>query len=136
MATRNVISSVPRHVSRHEARALSSPVGFTALPGPRRRRLQRFAITRNGEEEHGAFARLRFGPDPAAVPVKDALDSGQAHSGALELLRAMKPLKNAEKLARVLEVEAGSVVANENDTLPGPRGLSHLNTRLFAAPCV
>ena len=54
-----------------------------------------------------------------------APDVGQADAGALELLRAVQPLEDAEELLDVLHVEAHTVVADEEDELarllPGSR---------------
>src|SRR5581483_8104644 len=63
----------------------------------------------HGEIEDRALIDLRLGPDAPAVTRDDALDDGQAHAGAFELLIAVEPLKDPEQFVRVLHVEAGAV---------------------------
>ena len=47
------------------------------------------------------------------MAMNDPLHRRQTDTGSLELVRGMKPLKDAEQLLRVLHVEAGAVVAHE-----------------------
>ena len=54
-----------------------------------------------GDEERGALVHLGFGPDPAAVPQRDALHERQARPFALELVAPVQPLEQAEQLPGV-----------------------------------
>src|SRR5436853_416569 len=58
-----------------------------------------------------------FGPGAAAVAGNDAPDVGQSDAGALELARAVEPLKHSEELVGILHVEAGAVIANKDHDL-------------------
>ena len=59
----------------------------------------------------GAFARLAFGPDSAAMPFNDALYAGQPDAGALELVSVVQPLEHTEQGVHILPVKARAIVA-------------------------
>src|ERR1700674_866074 len=71
----------------------------------------------HGEVERCPSIDRRLGPNAPAVALDDALHDRQADAGAFEILRAMQPLKHAEKLVGILHVEADAVVANEEHLL-------------------
>src|SRR5438445_9608710 len=84
-----------------------------------------------GEVERRATIDGGLGPDPTAVPGDNAADGGQAHAGTLEFGRGVQTLEHPKQLVRVLHVEAGPVVPDQEDPLsvpsdrcefdPGPR---------------
>src|SRR5712664_3783132 len=76
------------------------------------------AIRFEREVERCALARLGIGPDPAAVPVDDALDRRQPDPGALILVARVQALESAEELVGVRHVEAGAVVAHIEHRAP------------------
>src|SRR5439155_19198744 len=67
------------------------------------------------EIKRRAFARLRLGPDPAAMSVDDALHGGQTQTVPDKLLRAMETMEHAEEFVLVAHVKADAVVAHEID---------------------
>src|SRR5207245_2875030 len=69
------------------------------------------------EIDRRAFAHRPFGPDPAAVPVDDALRHREPDTLARKLALAVEALEGAEELVRVDHVEADAVVANEEPCL-------------------
>src|ERR1039458_6296059 len=69
--------------------------------------------TLEGEIEGGAFFRLGFRPDAAAVTLDDALDDGQAHAAAFKLIGRMQALKDAEEFVGVRHLKTGTVVPDE-----------------------
>src|SRR6266516_2675332 len=73
---------------------------------------------RKREEEDGALADLRFGPDAPAVAVHDALHGREPDAGAGIFGCGMKALKRAEKLVGIGHVEARSVVADKKGRAP------------------
>src|SRR6266545_7856263 len=79
---------------------------FTRPPDPRSGPSQ-------GEVERGSPIDGAVGPDAAAVPGDDAADRREADAGAFELRRGVQSLEHAEQLVRVLHVEAGAVVPNQ-----------------------
>src|SRR5437016_4724722 len=66
-----------------------------------------------GEMEGCAATGRALRPDPAAMPVNDPLDCGEADAGAGKFLRGVKPLEGDEKLVAKLGVETRAVVANK-----------------------
>src|ERR1043166_166543 len=78
--------------------------------------LMKFSFTQ-GEIKRGAVVHLRFGPNPAAVSMHDAVHNGQSHTGALKLVGGVQPLENAEEPLGVLHVEARAVVLHEINAL-------------------
>src|SRR5216117_2490007 len=73
---------------------------------------------RKREEEDGAPADLRFGPDAPAVPVHDALHGREPDAGSGIFGCGMQPLERAEELVGIRHVEARSVVADEKGPAP------------------
>src|ERR1700730_10518054 len=65
--------------------------------------------TSSGESEGKSrtLAGLRVGPNSASVALDDPLYKGQPPPGPLVIIRAVQSLKDAEKLADILHVEAG-----------------------------
>jgi hypothetical protein len=59
----------------------------------------------------------RLGPHAPTVTLDDALDDGQTHAGALEILQAVQPLEHAEQLIGIFHVEAGAIVTDEENLL-------------------
>src|ERR1700756_566314 len=53
-------------------------------------------------------------PNPASMPVDDALYSGQPYPGAFEFFRPVQALKHAKKLIDVLHLESRAVVPHEH----------------------
>lgn len=49
------------------------------------------------------------------MPLHDALDDGEPHARALEVLGPVQPLEHAEQLAGILRIETDAVVADEED---------------------
>ena len=76
---------------------------------------ERPRLPAESEVEGGAAVDGRLGPNPAAVPVDDALDGGQADAGAGVLRRGVQPLEGREQHVGVGHVEAGAVIAYEED---------------------
>lgn len=78
-----------------------------------------------GEREGRARARRGLRPDLAPVGLHDALYGHQADAGTFEL-GAVQALEDAERLARVLHVEADTLVTHEDHALsaalPGADG--------------
>src|SRR5688500_9566739 len=70
-----------------------------------------------GEVERRPLAHGAFGPDAAAVAAQDALNRGEPHAGALELLLGVETLESVEELIGVGGVEAGAVVAHMVDAI-------------------
>src|SRR5688572_1402178 len=70
------------------------------------------------EKERRTLVRSGGKPDAPAVSGHDTVDDGEADTRALELARAVQALEDLEQLARVLHVEADTVVANGVDDLP------------------
>ena len=60
--------------------------------------------------KHTALARLRFDPDPAAVPLYDPLANGQADAGPRVVRLAVQPLKDAEDALGVPRLDGRRVV--------------------------
>src|SRR5439155_6637748 len=67
------------------------------------------------KKERGTPIHDGFGPNASSMPADDALHICQTNAGALELLRLVQALENAKKFARILHIEADSVIANEDD---------------------
>src|SRR5207248_4800381 len=80
--------------------SLSSTIRIRLIDSPRACGPRRCAVTphRYRECERGAFARLAFDPDAAAVQLDELLGQRQTESGALLLLRVIAP-----DLAELLE---------------------------------
>src|SRR5882762_3527385 len=76
------------------------------------------AIGFEREVERGALARLGIGPDPAAMPVHDALDRRQPDPCALILVARVQALERAKELVGVRHVKAGAVVAHVENRAP------------------
>ena len=49
------------------------------------------------------------------MPMDNALDNGQPHSGTLKFFFSMEPLEHAEQLVRVFHIESHAVVLDEID---------------------
>ena len=67
------------------------------------------------------------------MPGDNAADGGQAHAGTLEFGRGVQTLEHPKQLVRVLHVEAGPVVPDQEDPLsvPGDRCEFDPGPRLF-----
>src|SRR5207344_1466513 len=62
------------------------------------------------EAERRAFARLRFHPDAASVPLRDLLADREADAGAWVLVAPVQPFEGREDPLRVLRIDADCVV--------------------------
>src|ERR1039458_9691619 len=71
----------------------------------------------DGKVKCRAAVHRAFRPCPAAVPMNDALDIGQADACALKLVVAVQALKHAEQFAGITRIETGAVVPNEDHRL-------------------
>jgi hypothetical protein len=67
------------------------------------------------EIESGSVIWLRLGPDRASVLLNDPLHGGQSDSGSFKLRFRMETLKYAEQFLCILQIEAGAVIAHEED---------------------
>src|SRR5258708_35596226 len=65
------------------------------------------------EEESCAMLDGGFCPNPAAVPVNDALHRCQPDACAFKFVVAVKTLKRTEQVRRVFHIEARAVVADK-----------------------
>src|SRR5207302_4166903 len=72
------------------------------------------AQARDGEVEGSPLVNGGLGPDSTAVLADDAIDRGEADTGAFELLGAMQALKYAEQFVGIFHVEPDTIVANED----------------------
>ena len=79
------------------------------------------SLGRDGEAEARSPARLRFGPDAAAVSLDDLLAGRQADAGAGVRVPIVQSLEDDEDSLRVLGVDADAVVADGEDPLPACR---------------
>ena len=70
---------------------------------------------------------LPFCPDPAAVPVNDALNNGQPHAGTLIFIFTVQPVKDTEKFSTVFHVEPGPVVPDTINIFRAFRGSANRN---------
>src|SRR2546423_10063111 len=78
---------------------------------PVRHRASQSEVERRSPIDHA------LGPDAATVPGDDAPYRRESHAGALEFGRGMQALEHAEQLVRVLHVEAGPVVPDQERAL-------------------
>src|SRR5437879_5690662 len=83
--------------------SISTPVRF----------MLRSSFRGKGEVEGGAAVDRPLGPHVPAVPLNDPLHDGETHTGALELLGAVKALEDLEQLVGKARVEPHTIVANE-----------------------
>ncbi len=67
---------------------------------------------RQGKEERRPGSDPRFGPDFTTMAEYDALDGRKTDAGTDELTRIVQSCEYAEKLVRVLHIEAGAVIAD------------------------
>jgi hypothetical protein len=58
-----------------------------------------------------------LGPDPASVPVNNALHRGQSDPGSWELAHIVKTLEGTEKLVGVSHVESDAIILHKVDLL-------------------
>src|SRR5258705_2914061 len=84
-----------------------------------------------GEEQRRALARRGVGPDAPAVPVHDALDRGEADTGAGIIGVGMQSMEGAEELGGIGHVEAGAVVAHEEGRRRAVTQRADLDMRLL-----
>jgi hypothetical protein len=63
-----------------------------------------------GEIKCRACIEFGFRPDTSPVPVDDALDQGQAHTGSFKFIVAVQPLEDAKKFVGVSRIEPDAVV--------------------------
>ena len=82
-----------------------------------------------GEVEGCPFAQLSLRPDPAAVPVDDALDYGQADAGAFVFLGAVQPLEDAEQLVGIARIKPDPIIL---DVIDGFLALMYPPTSMVA----
>src|SRR6185436_18210009 len=85
------------------------------------------------KEKGGAFPGRRFAPDASAMALHDALRVGEAYAGALELAFGMQALEDPEQLARVLHVEADTIVLYPDHGFASCAGGVYLDHRLGAS---
>jgi hypothetical protein len=71
----------------------------------------------NCEIEGRALARLRFGPDAAAITLDHLLADGQPNAGALYFL-AVEPLIYAKNAVNVPHFETDSVIFHREQPVP------------------
>src|SRR5271154_2452885 len=84
------------------------------------------------EIERRAAVHFTFRPNPAAMPMDDALHIREPDAGALEFPYRVQPLEDGEKFIRISHVEAGAIVADETNKLTVLRNLTHLDVRIIA----
>src|SRR5258708_19237699 len=65
------------------------------------------------EEESCAMLDGGFCPNPAAVPVNDALHRCQPDACAFKFVVAVKALKRSEQVRRIFHIEARAIVADK-----------------------
>jgi hypothetical protein len=70
-------------------------------------------VTLEGKVQGGALPDGALGPDPAAMPLNDALHRRQADAGAWVFRAPMKALKGSEQRVSMHHVEAHAIVAHE-----------------------
>src|SRR5262245_4900069 len=88
-------------------------------------------MTLEGKVKGGALPDSALGPDPAAMPLHDALYCRQADAGAWVFHASMDALKGAEQLVSIRHVEAHAIVAHEEYRRPLVlRQASKLDARL------
>src|SRR5262245_20408741 len=75
-------------------------------------------------------------PDPAAVPMDDALHDRKTHACALEVLRPVQTLEHSEELVRVLHVEPGGVVAHIENVVAVLAPAAHVDARRLTVAAV
>jgi hypothetical protein len=88
-------------------------------------------ILRQCEVKSRTASDFAFSPDAAAMAMDDALHVGEANASTLELTGRVQPLEDGEQFARVVHVEAGSIVADETDLVAVSRELADLDAGLF-----
>src|SRR4051812_2488871 len=76
-----------------------------------------------------ALAGYRFGPNPPAVAMDDALHCGEPDPGAGELPGQMEPLERPEEAIDVRHLEPRPVVPDEVGSLPPQARLAKLDAR-------
>src|SRR5467141_2207467 len=118
-------------LSARSVRATSSGLSSTSriFPGFTRASRPAGSGPSQGEVERRSLIDHALGPDPAAVPVDDASDGGEADAGALEVGSGMQSLEHAEQLVRVLHVEAGAVIPDHEGLAPVRVGGSEFDSR-------
>src|SRR5260370_37451465 len=72
-------------------------------------------VRANDKVECRSFSHNAFGPYPASVAVDDALYRCQTNASSRKLVSIVESLKSAQKLARILHVETGTVIAHKID---------------------
>ena len=73
------------------------------------------ASIRQREKEVAPAAHRGIGPDPAAMPMYDALGRGKPDPGPLELALLVHPLESPEKPIRIPHVETGAIIPQVKD---------------------
>src|SRR5712671_4896567 len=77
----------------------------------------------------GPRARTAFSPGAAAMPLDNTPHIGQSDPNAFKLRDGVQPLKYPEEFARILHVEARTVVADVDQPLRFLVGCANFNTR-------
>lgn len=82
----------------------------------------RGALQQQGEGEGGPFAGAAIGPDAPAVALDDAPAQGQANARALEVLRAVQALKDAEQRRSARAASTTPLSRTQNTVSGAPSG--------------
>src|SRR5579859_3588369 len=86
------------------------------------------------EREGRPFVDLGFRPDPAAMPLNDALHRSETNTRALKLFHLVQSLEYTEQFAGVSLIKTGAVVADEQDRFPTYNLVANLDNRALFAP--
>src|SRR2546425_9634149 len=86
-----------------------------------------------GKAECGTLIHFSLGPNPPSMLFNNSLNCSQTHARSFEFVGAVEPLKHAKQLMRVFFVEAGAVVANEDNGDSVFTGLADLDDGAFHA---
>src|SRR5260370_1564727 len=81
------------------------------------------------EEKRRSLVELRFRPDAPTVFANNALHNRQSDACAFEVPRLVQPLKDPEKFAHILHLEARAVVVHEDYALVVPAVFVPLQSR-------
>src|SRR5947207_2122426 len=99
--------------------------------------LRRSALFSYRQSKIEGRAVIGFGlrPDTAAMTGNNSLNGRQADPAAFEFIGGMQALKGAEKLLRMLHVEADTVVPDGINVFTGSLFVTDVDSWLFATSC-
>src|SRR6266540_6870746 len=86
-----------------------------------------FLLFWQSEVKRGALVGFGFGPDASPVPVEDALDQGEVHTGSFKFVVVVQALEDAKELPGVLWIEPHPVVLDIIEVVLGIASTADFN---------